>query len=62
MTALARPAGIVNDRPILSSVRMLNKDYNGKCSVKKKNAGRESQGACGQDELIGSKSLIVKKL
>jgi hypothetical protein len=26
---------IVNDRPILSSERMVHKDYNRKCSVKK---------------------------
>jgi hypothetical protein len=25
-----------------------------------KNAGRESQGACRQDELSGSKTLVVK--
>jgi hypothetical protein len=35
MTALARPAAIVNDRPILSSERALYKDYNRKCSVGK---------------------------
>jgi hypothetical protein len=29
------PTAIVNDRPILSSERMLHKDYNGKCSVEK---------------------------
>jgi hypothetical protein len=29
------PAAIVNDRPILSSERMLHKDYNCKCSVEK---------------------------
>jgi hypothetical protein len=39
---------------------MLRKDYNRKCSVEKKNAGRESQGACRQDELIGGKSPVVK--
>jgi hypothetical protein len=44
------PATIVNDRPILSSERMLNKDYNSKCSVGK-NAGRESQGAWCQNGL-----------
>jgi hypothetical protein len=36
MTALARPAAIVNDRPILSLERILHKDYNRKCSVGKK--------------------------
>jgi hypothetical protein len=40
---------------------MLNKDYNSKSSVEK-NAGRESQGACRQDELIGRKTQIVKQL
>jgi hypothetical protein len=39
MIALARPATIVNDRPILSSGRMLHKDYDCKCGVEKKNAG-----------------------
>jgi hypothetical protein len=29
------PAAIVNDRPILSSKRMLRKDYDRKCSVEK---------------------------
>jgi hypothetical protein len=42
---------------------MLHKDYNSKFSVeKKKHAGRESQGACRQDELIGDKPLVVKSL
>jgi hypothetical protein len=36
MTALARPAASVNDRPILPSERMLHKDYNCKCSVERK--------------------------
>jgi hypothetical protein len=35
MTALARPAAIVNDIPILSSERMLHRDCNRNCSVKK---------------------------
>jgi hypothetical protein len=30
------PAAIVNDRPILSSGRMLFKDYGGRCSIEKK--------------------------
>jgi hypothetical protein len=54
------PAAIVNDKPILSSERVLHKDYTRKCSVGKKNTGRESQGACRQDELIGGKPLVVK--
>jgi hypothetical protein len=37
MTELWRgPAAIVNDRLILSSERMLHRDYNHKCSVDKK--------------------------
>jgi hypothetical protein len=39
---------------------MLRKDYNSKCSVEKKNTGRESQGACCQDKLIGGKPPVVK--
>jgi hypothetical protein len=38
---------------------MLYKDYNRKRSFEK-NAGRESQGACRQDELIGGKPPVVK--
>jgi hypothetical protein len=40
---------------------MLHKDYNRKCSVKKI-AGRESQGACRQDEVIGGKPPVVMQL
>jgi hypothetical protein len=54
------PAAIVNDRLILSSERMLYKDYDRKCSIEKKNSGRESQGARPQDELIGDKPPFVK--
>jgi hypothetical protein len=39
---------------------MLYKDYDRKCSVENKNTGRESQGACRQDELIGGKPPVVK--
>jgi hypothetical protein len=39
---------------------MLHEDYESKYSVEKKNAVRESQGACRQDELIGSKLPFVK--
>jgi hypothetical protein len=38
---------------------MLHKDYESKYSVKKI-AGRDSQRACGQDELIGFKPSVVK--
>jgi hypothetical protein len=39
---------------------MLFKDNESKYSVEKKNAGREFQGACNQDELIGGKPPVVK--
>jgi hypothetical protein len=39
---------------------MLHKDYDLKSSVEKKIAGRGSQGACRQDELIGGKPSVVK--
>jgi hypothetical protein len=40
---------------------MLHKDYNRKCTVKKKRiAGRESQGVFRQDEVIGGKPPVVK--
>jgi hypothetical protein len=39
---------------------MLHKDNESKYSAEKKNAGRVSQGACRQDELIGSKPPVVK--
>jgi hypothetical protein len=38
---------------------MLRKDYNRKCSAEKKNAGRESQGAWRQVELIGGKLTLT---
>jgi hypothetical protein len=39
---------------------MLREDYDRKGSVEKKIAGRESQGACRQNELIGGKPPVVK--
>jgi hypothetical protein len=39
---------------------MFHKDYDRKCSVEKKVTGRESQGACCQDKLIGGKLPIIK--
>jgi hypothetical protein len=59
MTALARPAAIVNDRPILSSESMLHKDYDRKGSLEKI-FGPEPQSAWLQDELIGGKPSVVK--
>jgi hypothetical protein len=47
--------------PILSLRGMLRKDYDRKGSVEKI-SGRESQGAWGQDELIGGKPPVVKPL
>jgi hypothetical protein len=58
--AVEDPAVIVNDRPILSPERMLRKDYDRKCSVGKNIVGRESQGACRQDELVSGKPPVVK--
>jgi hypothetical protein len=39
---------------------LVREDYDGKDSVEKKIAGRESQGARRNDELIGGKPLVVK--
>jgi hypothetical protein len=50
---------IVNDRPILSSERMLHKEYESKYLLKKF-AGRECHGVCRQDVLIGGKPPVVK--
>jgi hypothetical protein len=54
------PAAFVNDSPILSSERMLHKDYDRKCSTEKKKSGRDPQGAWCQDELTGGKPPVVK--
>jgi hypothetical protein len=54
-------AAIINDGLILSDERMLRKDYDRKRSAEK-STGRESHGACRQDELIGGKPPVVKKL
>jgi hypothetical protein len=56
MTELAREAAIVDYRPVLSSERVLHKDYDIKYSIEKKIAGRESQGACRHDELTVTKN------
>jgi hypothetical protein len=40
-----RPRIFIRDKPILSSERMLHKDYYSKSSVGKKKSGLESQGA-----------------
>jgi hypothetical protein len=55
------PAAILNDRPILSSERVLHRDYNRKDSIKiKTNDDRESQVVWRQEELIGGKPPVVK--
>jgi hypothetical protein len=54
------PAAVVNDRPILSSERKLNKEYDRRCSFEKKYSDRESQGARSQDELSEGKPPVVK--
>jgi hypothetical protein len=55
------PAPILNYRPILSSERLLHKDYDRKGSIEK-NAGRESREAWRQDQLIYRKTPVVKQL
>jgi hypothetical protein len=57
---LIRPSIFIGDTPILSS-GVLHKDYDRKGSVEKI-SGRESQGSCRQDELIGGKPPVVKQL
>jgi hypothetical protein len=52
----------IRDKPSFSSERMLRKDNYFKGSVGKRISGRESQGACRQDELIGCKPPVVKEL
>jgi hypothetical protein len=53
------PAAIVNDRHILSSEGILNKNYDRKCSVEKY-TGRDSQGARRQGKLTADKPPVVK--
>jgi hypothetical protein len=57
---LLQTVTVTKDRPVLSSERMLHKDYDRKCSVEKEITGRESPGVCRQDELIGGKPPVVK--
>jgi hypothetical protein len=56
---LTKAKPIHKRQPVLSSERKLHKDYDRKGSVEKV-SGRESQGACRQDELIGGKPSVVK--
>jgi hypothetical protein len=57
-TVFSTRAGPV--RLILSSEKMLHKDYDGKGSVANKISGRDPQGSWRQDELIGGKPPVVK--
>jgi hypothetical protein len=58
---LTKASIFIRDKPIFSSERKLHKDYDRKSSVAKKNmSGRELQGACRQDELIGGNPPVVK--
>jgi hypothetical protein len=50
----------IRDKHILSSERMLHKDYKSKGSFEKNISGREFQGAWRQDGLNGGKPRIVK--
>jgi hypothetical protein len=60
MIALAKASSNCKGQtPILSSERMLHKDYERKGSVEKI-SGRESRGAWSQVELIGGKPPVVK--
>jgi hypothetical protein len=49
----------IRENLILSSEKMLRKDYGRKGSATKKNSGHEPLAAWSQDELIGSKSTVV---
>jgi hypothetical protein len=60
MTALARTSSNSKRQAHILISEMLDKDYNRKCSVEKKNTARGSQAAWRQDELIGGKSPVVK--
>jgi hypothetical protein len=56
-----KSVAILNDKPILSSERMLHKNYDRRCSIEKK-SGHESQGARRQDEMrIGTGSLTPSR-
>jgi hypothetical protein len=54
-----KPSIFIRDNPIFSSDRMLHKVYDRKGSVEII-SGREYEGACRQDERIGSKPAVVK--
>jgi hypothetical protein len=57
---LKRRSPFIRDKPILSSEKMLHKDYGRKGSVAKKSLGREPKMAWRQVELTGGKQTVVK--
>jgi hypothetical protein len=56
------PAAVVNDTPNLSSERVSRKDLTARVLLENIITGRESQGACRQDEPTGFKQSVVKSL
>jgi hypothetical protein len=50
----------MRDKPVISSERMLHKDYDHKGSVEKNISGHDSQWAWRQDELIGGNPPLAK--
>jgi hypothetical protein len=50
----------IRDKPILSSEKMLHKDYDSMGSAVEKKTDRKPQETWYQDELIGSNSPVVK--
>jgi hypothetical protein len=50
----------IRDNPILSSERMLHKNYGSKGSVGKEISGYELREAWRQDEMIGGKPSVIK--
>jgi hypothetical protein len=59
-----RQSLFIRDNPILSSEKVLHKDYDRKGSVvqkKKKESGCELQGASLQDYLISGKPPVIKE-
>jgi hypothetical protein len=55
-----RASIFIRDKTILSSERMLHKDYDRKGSVKKKICGPETQGSWHKDKLTGGKPKVLK--
>jgi hypothetical protein len=55
-----RPSIFIRDKPILSSEKMLHKDYDCKGSVKKRNFGHGPEEVWHQDEQIDSKPPVIK--